>query len=64
MKLPPLAEMRKALVAVIGGLAEMVSLGLLHGTAENVALVIIAAATAGGVFGVGNADPVKPKPQR
>ena len=43
--------MRKAAVAVA---AEALALGLLHGTAQNIAQLIIAAAGAVGVYAVPN----------
>jgi hypothetical protein len=49
---------RKFLVALAGALAEIVSLGVLHGTAETVALAVLAALTATGVYGVRNAPAV------
>ena len=55
MKLPSAGEMRKTLAAVAGVAAEAVALGILHGTALNVAQLIIAGATAAGVFVVPNA---------
>ena len=54
MKLPPLAAMRKAAVAVVAVAAEALALGLLHGTAQNIAQLVIAAATAVGVYVVPN----------
>ena len=55
MKLPKLAEVRKVAVAVVGVVAQVVALGLLHGTALHWAQVVVAAATAVGVYGVPNA---------
>jgi hypothetical protein len=52
------AGARKALVAVVAVAGEAVALGLLHGTAQNVALLIIAGGGALGVYAVPN----KPKP--
>jgi hypothetical protein len=60
VKLPSLAEIRKGAVAVAGLAGQIVALNLLHGTAEHVAQVVLAAATALAVFGVPNAD--KPAP--
>lgn len=52
-----LAEARKAVVAVVGALAEIVSLGLLHGRALDIANVVITLATATGVYVVPNYTP-------
>lgn len=54
MKLPTLAEARKAATAVVGAIAEAVALGVLHGTALHVAQLVIAGAVALGVFVVPN----------
>ena len=54
MKLPSLAQIRKAAVAAVGLLAEALNAGLVHGTAARWAAVVIAAATAAGVYGVPN----------
>lgn len=51
-----LTDARKAGVAVVGGLAEALSLGLLPEPWSKWAAVIVAAATAAGVYGVGNKD--------
>lgn len=48
----------KTVVAVLGLIGQLVSLGLLHGTALHWAQIILAAATAAGVYVVPN----KPKP--
>ena len=53
-----LATIRKAVVAAVAVAAELVALGVLHGTAQTVAQVVIAAAGAAGVYVVPNA----PKP--
>lgn len=50
-----LAEYRKGIAAAAGGLAELVALGVLHGTVLAVAQAVIAAATAAGVVAVPNA---------
>ena len=54
MKLPKPQAMRKALVAVAAVAAEAISLGVLHGTAQNIAQLVIAAAGAIGVYAVPN----------
>lgn len=48
---------RKAIVAVVGGAAELVALGVLHGTALAVAQAVVAVATAAGVYTVPNVAP-------
>lgn len=53
-KLPTLGEVRKTAVAVAGLVGQLLALGLLHGTAEHVAQVVLAVATAAGVYGVTN----------
>lgn len=50
MKLPSLAEVRKAVVAVVGVIALLASSGTLSGTAKTVVDVILAVATALGVY--------------
>ena len=57
MKLPPLATMRKALAAVIGGLAELIALNVFHGQAQGYAVAIVAGATVVGVYQVPNGAP-------
>jgi hypothetical protein len=52
-----LAEYRKGFTVAVGALANVVALGLIHGTAESWAIVIISAATAAGVVVVPNAKP-------
>lgn len=52
-----LAEYRKGITAVVGGVAELVALGVLHGTALAVAQAVIAAATAAGVVRLPNKAP-------
>lgn len=54
MKLPNLATVRKAGVALVAVAGEALALGLLHGTAQNVAQLVIAAAAAIGVYAVPN----------
>lgn len=56
------ANIRKAIVAGVGVVATVANLGLVHGTAETVLQVIIAAATAAGVYAVPNR--VGPAPAR
>jgi hypothetical protein len=51
-----LATIRKLLVALVGVVAQAVSLGVLSGRALEYAQIIIAVATALGVYVVGNAD--------
>lgn len=55
MTLPKLAQVRKALVAVIAVAGEALALGLLHGTAQNIAQLVIAGAGAIGVYALPNA---------
>ena len=67
MKLPKLAEVRKAVAGASGAAATLVSVGLLDGTAEKWTTGILAAATAGLVYLVPNAKPaaetvMKPDP--
>ena len=50
-----LATVRKALVAVVAVAGEALTLGLLHGTVQNIAQLVIAAAGAIGVYAVPNA---------
>lgn len=57
MTLPNLAELRKAAVAVVGVVTQLIALGVLHGTALHVAQAVLSAATAAGVWVVPN----KPK---
>jgi hypothetical protein len=49
-----LTKFDKALVAVIGVLAQLVALGVLHGDALHYANVVIAVATALGVYHMPN----------
>lgn len=48
------AEARKAAAGVVGVVAEIVATGVLHGTAAHVAAIVIAAATAVGVYQLPN----------
>jgi hypothetical protein len=57
MKLPTLTQARKAAVAVVAVAGEALALGLLHGTAQSIAQLVIAAAGAVGVYVVPNAKP-------
>ena len=43
-------EAKKAVVAVIGGAAELVALGVVHGAALVICQAVIAAGTAAGVY--------------
>jgi hypothetical protein len=54
IKLPKPAEMRKAIVAVVGVVAQAIALGILSGDALHWAQVIVALATAVGVYGIRN----------
>ena len=56
---PAIAAARKAVVALAAVAGEAVTLGLLHGTAQNVALLVIAGAGALGVYAIPN-TPKKP----
>jgi hypothetical protein len=59
MKLPNIAEIRKATVplvaAVAADAAELIKLGLVHGTPLAIATAIVGIATALGVYKVSNA---------
>lgn len=55
-----LARARKAIVGAVGFVAELVSLGVLHGRALEIAVAVVSAATAAGVYTVPNANPTKP----
>lgn len=57
-----LAGARKAVVAVLGLVAEALNAGLVHGTAAKVASAVIAAATAIGVYVARNATAATPEP--
>lgn len=54
MRLPSLAEMRKAGAAVGGVAAMLIAQGVLHGTAEHVVEAVLAVLTAVGVYQVPN----------
>lgn len=60
--MPSLAEIRKFLAALTGGVAVAVSAGLISGTAQRWTTGILAVGTAIVVYYVRNADP-KPKPE-
>ena len=53
----PFAQYRKGLVVVGGALANILALGLVHGSAETWCIVVVNALTAAGVI----AAPNKPK---
>lgn len=55
-----IAEARKALVPVVGLIAQAVSLGFLHGTALDVASAVLWVAAAVGVYSVENAKAPAP----
>jgi hypothetical protein len=55
-----LAEIRKAVVPAVGLLAQVVALGVLHGTALEVASAVLWAAAVAGVYGVPNAPKTTP----
>lgn len=50
-----LAQCRKALVALGGALGEAVALGVLHGQAQTIAVLVLAGLTAAGVYQAPNA---------
>ncbi len=54
----PFAQYRKGLTVAGGALANILALGLVHGTAESWTIVVVSALTAAGVVVVPN----KPKP--
>lgn len=54
MKLPTVAEIRKTLTALVGLVAQVVALGVLSGTALHWAQLVLAGATAVGVYVVPN----------
>lgn len=62
MKLPKVnvSEVRKGVIAVAGAVAEGVSLGVLHGEAETIAVAVLAFLSAVGVYTVPNAPKVAP----
>ncbi len=59
MNIPKPAEVKKALVPVVAGIASLASLGVLHGWALSIATAILAAASAVGVYAAENL----PKPK-
>lgn len=61
MKLPTLAEARKAAVAVCGVIVQAVALGVIHGQALHYAQLALSAATALGVWRVPNAAKYTPE---
>jgi len=62
MKFPTLSEIRKAAVALVGAVAQGISLGFLHGTALHYAQIVVAVATLLGVYVVPNgADSTPPQ---
>jgi len=57
--------LRKGIVAGVGGVGELLSLGVLHGTVQEWAVAILAVATAAGVTTVPNGPrPVPADPPR
>ena len=54
MKLPKPAQIGKAIAALVGVAAQLVALGVLHGTALYVVSGFIAVATVSGVYRVPN----------
>lgn len=57
MKLPSLAELRKTLVAVLGVAATLLAAGLIPPPAAHIVSIVLAAATALGVYAVPNGRP-------
>lgn len=57
-----ISEVKKAVVAVVGLIAMLLSTGLLHGNVEAIAAGIVSVATALGVYGAKNASPVNDGP--
>ena len=57
MRLPTIAEIRKGLAALAGIVALLVAQGVLTGTAERWAEVVLSVLTVVGVYGVPNARP-------
>ena len=57
MKLPKPADMRKAFVAVAAVAGWALAQGLLHGTAQTIAQLIVVVTGALGVYTVPNAKP-------
>lgn len=60
MSIPSLAQIRKAVVAVVGVAALLASTGTLHGTAETIVNAVLAVATALGVYATPNAAAAPP----
>ena len=58
-----LGQARKALVAVLGVLGQVIALGILHGTALHDVQVVVAALTAVSVYLVPNAAAPAPTSQ-
>ena len=54
MKLPKLAEVRKAVVAAVGLVAQIVAAGVLTGTVLHVAQAVLAVAALAGVYAAPN----------
>lgn len=60
VKVPSLGEIRKALIAAGGLLAQVVELGVLHGTALHVAQILSGAISSVLVYVIPNDTPAKP----
>jgi hypothetical protein len=56
----PLADYRKGLTALAGALADALALGLLHGTAQQWAVIVLNALTVIGIVAIRNGT--KPPP--
>lgn len=56
MRVPTLAEIRKGLAALAGVAALLIAQGVLTGTAERWAEIVLSVLTVVGVYGVPNAD--------
>lgn len=56
------AEIRKAVMAAVGAVAQVVALGVLHGQLLHIAQAILSVATIAGVYGVRNAGPIPEVP--
>lgn len=52
-----LANLRKTLVAVAGLIGQVAALGLLHGSAQHIAQIVLAGLAAVGVYAVPNGKP-------
>jgi len=61
MKLPKVTEVRKALVAAVGLVAQVVAAGVLTGTALHAAQAVLAVAALAGVYTVPNDQPKEGK---